>query len=68
MEDDGRGFDGAALGPEALGLLGMTERATALGGTVQFAERDGGNQPLEANPGVCADSRARSQIIEDLHP
>jgi len=40
VEDDGRGLDESALGPEALGLLGMTERATALGGTVRF-ERGG---------------------------
>jgi len=39
VEDDGRGLDEAALGPEALGLLGMTERATALGGTVRFERR-----------------------------
>jgi len=48
VEDDGRGFDGAALGPEALGLLGMTERATALGGTVHFADREGGGTAVVA--------------------
>jgi len=48
VEDDGRGFDGAALGPEALGLLGMTERATALGGSVRFAEREGGGTAVVA--------------------
>ncbi len=36
VEDDGRGMDQAATGPEALGLLGMTERATLLGGEVRF--------------------------------
>jgi PAS domain S-box-containing protein len=48
VEDDGVGLGPAALGPEALGLLGMTERATALGGTVRFAERDGGGTAVEA--------------------
>jgi signal transduction histidine kinase len=36
VEDDGRGLDAAAVGPQALGLLGMRERATALGGDVTF--------------------------------
>ncbi len=48
VEDDGVGLDGAAMGPEALGLLGMTERATALGGTVRFTGRDGGGTAVEA--------------------
>jgi signal transduction histidine kinase len=37
VEDDGKGFDQAYVaGPLALGLLGMTERARALGGEVLF--------------------------------
>jgi two-component system sensor histidine kinase UhpB len=48
VEDDGRGFDAAAQGPGALGLLGMTERATLLGGDVQFARRPGGGTVVTA--------------------
>ncbi|MBK9517803.1 MAG: GAF domain-containing protein [Anaeromyxobacter sp.] len=36
VEDDGRGLDEPAMGPDTLGLLGMTERATLLGGWVRF--------------------------------
>ncbi|MDT7856384.1 PAS domain S-box protein [Rubrivirga sp. S365] len=34
VADDGRGFDGNAVGRRTLGLLGMRERAGALGGTL----------------------------------
>lgn len=37
VEDDGRGIEDTMAGPEALGLLGMKERALALGGDVTFA-------------------------------
>ncbi len=37
VEDDGRGIDEVAPGPNALGLLGMRERAAMLGGDVTFA-------------------------------
>jgi signal transduction histidine kinase len=36
VADDGRGLDDIPLGPGALGLLGMKERAAMLGGTVTF--------------------------------
>jgi len=37
IEDDGRGFDpSAVVSPPALGLIGMVERAKALGGDVSF--------------------------------
>ncbi len=48
VEDDGRGFDPAVPGPEALGLLGMTERATLLGGDVAFSRRPGGGTTVTA--------------------
>jgi PAS domain S-box-containing protein len=48
VEDDGRGFDAAAPGPEALGLLGMTERATLLGGEVGFSRRPEGGTVVTA--------------------
>jgi signal transduction histidine kinase len=59
VEDNGRGLrDGAArLGSgRGLGLIGMRERAQALGGTFTIKERDGGGTsvvvilPLEAAP------------------
>jgi signal transduction histidine kinase len=37
VEDDGRGLDAIVPGPGALGLLGMKERASMLGGDVRFA-------------------------------
>ncbi len=50
VADDGRGLEAGppALGPEALGLLGMTERATLLGGDVEFALRPGGGTVVTA--------------------
>jgi PAS domain S-box-containing protein len=40
--DDGSGIDEVALRPEALGLLGMTERATLLGGEATIQRRPEG--------------------------
>lgn len=54
VEDDGRGFDPAAPGPEALGLLGMTERATLLGGDVAFSRRPGGGTTVTARVPLAA--------------
>ncbi len=34
VEDDGRGFDPRTVGARSLGLLGMEQRATAVGGTL----------------------------------
>ena len=43
VDDDGRGFDFASLhSPSALGLLGMIERARALGGEVNFRRGERG--------------------------
>jgi len=43
VDDDGRGFDFASLHiPSALGLLGMIERARALGGEVTFRQASAG--------------------------
>jgi two-component system sensor histidine kinase UhpB len=48
VSDDGRGLDEVDLGPEALGLLGMTERATLLGGAVSFSRRPEGGTVVTA--------------------
>jgi signal transduction histidine kinase len=61
VEDDGRGFEvgPAALGPEALGLLGMTERATLLGGEVGFTRRAGGGTVVTARVPLSAPRQER---------
>jgi PAS domain S-box-containing protein len=41
VSDDGRGFDPRARNPQALGLAGMQERATALGGHFSVASAPG---------------------------
>lgn len=48
VEDDGRGIDDTALGPEAIGLLGMTERATMLGGQLRIERGAAGGTLVEA--------------------
>lgn len=48
VEDDGRGLGGGARGAEALGLLGMTERAALLGGEVEFSGRPEGGTVVTA--------------------
>jgi PAS domain S-box-containing protein len=61
VEDDGRGFEvgPSALGPEALGLLGMTERATLLGGEVGFTRRPGGGTVVTARVPLAAPRQER---------
>ena len=49
IEDNGRGIDTSVLrltGSGGLGLIGMRERAQALGGTFNIRERDGGGTVL----------------------
>jgi two-component system sensor histidine kinase UhpB len=58
IEDDGRGFDAGAQGPGALGLLGMTERATLLGGEVAFARRAEGGTVVTARVPLAAPPEA----------
>jgi len=41
VSDDGRGFDPHARSPQALGLAGMQERATAVGGQLTIASAPG---------------------------
>lgn len=42
IEDDGRGFDPAAVRDDAVGLLGMRERVALLGGRLDLETREGG--------------------------
>jgi signal transduction histidine kinase len=49
VEDDGRGLDATAVeSPLALGLLGMAERATMVGGEVRFERGDSGGTIVTA--------------------
>jgi signal transduction histidine kinase len=59
VEDDGRGLTAADHGPAALGLLGMQERASRLGGRVEFTDREGRGTVVtarlpRAGPGAVA--------------
>ena len=60
IRDDGRGFDpraeGAGLGGESLGLLGMEERLALLGGTLQ----------VHSAPGAGTDVLARIPLRETV--
>ena len=49
VRDDGRGItESAATGPGSLGILGMRERAAALGGVLEVAPRSGGGTRVAA--------------------
>lgn len=52
VEDDGRGFEPAALKPGdqrgGLGLTGMRERASLLGGTLELRSRPGAGTLVRA--------------------
>ncbi len=47
IEDDGVGFDPAAVPPGRFGLLGMSERARLLGGTLTIESSPGGGTAVE---------------------
>ena len=49
INDDGRGItESRASGPASLGILGMRERAAALGGVLEVTPRDGGGTRVAA--------------------
>ena len=49
ISDDGRGItEAATTGPGSLGILGMRERAAALGGVLEVAPRIGGGTRVTA--------------------
>jgi signal transduction histidine kinase len=52
VEDDGRGFDAATVGSEALGLVGMRERIALLGGRLQIEAAPGSGTTLVAEAPV----------------
>jgi signal transduction histidine kinase len=63
LHDDGRGFDPAALSVrgsgQGLGLAGMRERASLLGGTVRVESAPGQGTTVEARLPVDAASMRR---------
>ncbi len=49
ISDDGRGItEDATTGPQSLGILGMRERAAALGGVLEVVPREGGGTRVSA--------------------
>lgn len=53
VEDDGRGFSPADVAPERLGLVGMRERVTLLGGRLTVRSSPGGGTSLRAEVPVA---------------
>ena len=50
VEDDGRGFDPDRLGESGgLGVIGMRERASLIGGTLSIGSRPGGGDRIDLN-------------------
>jgi signal transduction histidine kinase len=65
VEDDGRGFDAAAVDHAThFGLLGMSERVTSLGGTLEIDSRPGDGTRLAVTlplvPAGAAESSERA--------
>ena len=48
IDDDGSGITEAGMGPGSLGILGMRERAAALGGVLEVAPRSNGGTRVAA--------------------
>ena len=58
VEDNGVGISPEALErPEALGLLGMRERAAAFGGTVEIAGIPGKGTTVVVRMAICTTNR-----------
>jgi two-component system sensor histidine kinase UhpB len=54
ITDDGRGFDVRAASGKGLGLIGMRERAGAVGGTLEVVSRQGAGTRLDVAVPVAA--------------
>ena len=61
VEDDGCGFDPAAAGRTTFGLLGMRERALALGGQVLITSAPGAGTRIRVS--IPMDSHVEEEII-----
>jgi len=55
VQDDGRGFDVAAVGRSGLGLTSMRERAEQLGGALQVESRPGRGTTVRAEFPIAAE-------------
>jgi signal transduction histidine kinase len=65
IEDDGIGFPPAGRRvPSQLGLLGMRERAAALGGTLTAGNRPGGGAEIELMVPVGTADAAPPEVAE----
>lgn len=66
IQDDGRGFD--VLHTKGLGLLGIQERVTRLGGTCQIHSRPGSGTRLSVELPFAAGNRSAWIRETDSHP
>jgi signal transduction histidine kinase len=66
IQDDGRGFD--VLHTKGLGLLGIQERVTRLGGTCRIHSRPGSGTTLSVELPVTIGSRSAWTRETDSHP
>ncbi|MGB6943811.1 MAG: sensor histidine kinase [Bryobacteraceae bacterium] len=66
IQDDGRGFD--VLHTKGLGLLGMQERVTRLGGTCQIHSRPGSGTTLSVELPFTVGNRSAWIRETDSHP
>lgn len=66
IQDDGQGFDAAQV--KGLGLLGIQERVTRLGGTLSVHSKPGGGTILSVELPFTADDRSTHTHETDSHP
>jgi PAS domain S-box-containing protein len=65
VEDDGVGYQPAAKGETMLGLIGMRERALAVGGTMELESTPGGGTTVLACIPTTWGYRERSRVVDD---
>lgn len=66
IQDDGQGFDAPQV--KGLGLLGIQERVTRLGGTLSVHSKPGGGTILSVELPFTADDRSTHTHETDSHP